>query len=99
MSDTVNLDEKFFSYKGKPLVKNKNTIYYGSMMDEYVVMLQILSEKEEGGETVPNNILVQLMKTDTTLNPVEIVVKKSEKEGLYNALEIAEIWLTRALTE
>ena len=89
----------FFTYKGKPLVKNKNVIYYGSMLDDYVVMLKILTEKQQGDEKVPKNILVQLMHTDRSVKPQDMVVKKGEKEGLYNAIELADIWLTRALTE
>jgi len=94
-----NLNDKFFCYKGKPLVKNGNTIYYGSMMDDYVVMLQVLDTKKVGDMTLSNNILVQLMRTGKDVKPQDMVVKKSEKSGLYSALEIADIWLTRALTE
>lgn len=95
----VNPNEKFFSYKGKPLVKNGNTIYYGDMLDDYVVMMQILSTTTKGDKTVPNNIMVQLMRTDKNIKPQDIIVKKSEKSGLYNAIDIADIWLTRALSE
>ncbi len=94
-----NLNDKFFCYKGKPLVKNGNTIYYGSMMDDFVVMLQVLDTKKVGDMTLSNNILVQLMRTGKDVKPQDMVVKKSEKSGLYSALEIADIWLTRALTE
>ena len=37
--------EQFLTYKGRPLVRGGNTIYYGNMSDEYVCMLQILSTK------------------------------------------------------
>lgn len=94
-----NIDEKFFCYKGKPLVKNGNTIYYGSMADDYVVMMQIMDTKKEGDTTISNNILVQLMRTGRDIKPQDMVVKKSEKTGIYSALEIADIWLTRALSE
>ena len=94
-----NNSKDFFTYKGKPLVKSKNIIYYGSMTDDFVVMMQILSEKQQGEEKVPNNILVQLMHTDRAVKPQDMVVKKGEKEGLYNALDLADIWLTRALSE
>lgn len=93
------LDKKFFCYKGKPLVRCGNTIYYGSMLDEYVVMLQIQDTKKEAGVDLPNNILVQLMRTDKSTKPQDIIAKKSEKTGLYNALEIADIWLERAIAE
>ena len=94
-----NLNEKFFCYKGKPLVRNANTIYYGSMLDEYVVMLQILDTKKVDDVEVSNNILVQLMRTDKNVKPQDVIVKKSEKVGIYNALDIADIWLQRALSE
>lgn len=94
-----NLNKNFFSYKNKPLVKKGNTIYYGSMLDEYVVMMQVLDTLQSEDKTeLSNKILVQLMRTDTTINPQEIIVKKSEKIGIYSALEIADIWLTRALS-
>lgn len=93
------LDEKFFCYKGKPLVRSGDTIYYGSMTDDYVVQMNIKDSKTVDGHTVPNTILVQLMRTDKNIKPQDIIVKKSEKQGLYNALDIADVWLKRSLSE
>ena len=87
----------FFTYKGKPLVRKGDTIYYGSMGDDFVVMLSIRSHTSEGELDLADNITIQLMHTDTTINPMDIVVKKAEKKGLYQALDIASIWLERAL--
>ncbi len=87
----------FFTYKGKPLVRKGDTIYYGSMGDDFVVMLSIQSHTSEGELDLADNITIQLMHTDTTINPMDIVVKKAEKKGLYQALDIASIWLERAL--
>lgn len=92
-------EKKFFSYKDKPLVRKGNTIYYGSMLDEYVVMLQILTQKEIAGEKVADKVSVQLMRTATDIKPQDIVVKHSEKNGLSDAMDIADIWLRRALSE
>lgn len=96
-SDITSLNDKFFSYKGKPLVKNNDTIYYGSMLDDYVVMMHVKSHTQEGdsGEKVPNDITVSLMRTAKDISPKDMVVKTAEKVGMYNALEIADIWLTR----
>lgn len=87
----------FFTYKGKPLVRKDDTIYYGSMGDDYVVMLSVQSHTKDGELDLADNITIQLMHTDTTINPMDIVVKKAEKKGLYQALDIASIWLDRAL--
>ena len=89
----------FLTYKGKPLVRNGNTVYYGNMSDKYVVMLQIMSTKKAGDIDVADKVVVQLMYTDPDLRTRDRVVKKSEKQGLYNAMDIGSIWLERALNE
>ena len=37
---------EFLMYKGRPLVRNGKTIYYGYMSDPYVAILQITSTRE-----------------------------------------------------
>ena len=91
--------EQFLTYKGRPLVRGGNTIYYGNMSDEYVCVLQILTEKEENGEKVPDKIQVQLLKTDPEIPIMERFVKNGERRGLFEAMDMATIWLERALKE
>ena len=38
---------EFVTYKGRPVVRNGKTIYYGNMANEYVVMMTVISEKEQ----------------------------------------------------
>ena len=92
-------DEKMLSYKGRPLVRSGNELYYGSMGDAYVVYLQILTTKTVGGEETADRVHLTLLSTNTTLQPLERVVKQSDKNGLYNALDFASIWLERALAD
>lgn len=89
----------FLMYKGKPLVRSGNTLYYGNMTDKCVVMLQILSTKTVKDLTVADKVQVQLMSTDPELRMKERILKRSEKKGLYNAMDIGSIWLERALEE
>ena len=88
---------KFLMYKEKPLVRNGNTIYYGFMDQSHVVMLTVLSTKKVNDVDVADKVRIQLVATDPTLNPLEAVVKTSEKRGLFEALDLASIWLERAL--
>ncbi len=90
---------RFLTYKGKPLVRSGNTLYYGNMADKCVIMMQILSTKTVGDMTVADKIQVQLMSTDPDLRMKERILKKSEKNGLYNAMDIGSIWLERALED
>ena len=90
-------EQAFLTYKGKPLVRKDDIIYYGNMSDRYVIMLQIVSTKKVNDLDVADKVLVQLMYTDPDLRTRDRVVKKSEKIGLYNAMDISSIWLERAL--
>ena len=92
--------KEFLTYKGKPLVRQGNTIYYGDMADDYVIMMQILAKKEVGDKDkaeVASKVSVQLLSTDPNASMKERIIKTSEKKGLYAAMDIAEIWLQRAL--
>ena len=86
---------QFFTYKGLPLVRNKDTIYYGNMWDTHVVMLQITEKTKVNGLDIAGKVKIYQMATDEKLNPIEAIVKTSEKKSLYDALDIAYIWLSR----
>ena len=90
-------NDKFLTYKGKPLVRNGTTIYYGDPSENYVIMMQITATKPVGDVEVASKVSVQLLNTDPDVSPRERIVKTSEKKGLYAAMDIAEIWLSRAL--
>ena len=60
-------------------------------------MLMIKDTTKQNDLELANHVLVQLMATDPNINPKDCITKKSEKVGLYNALDIADIWLNRAL--
>lgn len=83
----------FFTYKGLPLVRKGNRIYFGNMYDEYVVMIEILDTEKVGGLDVANKVRIRKMATDITLPPNQQIVKKAEKSSLYEALDIACAWL------
>ena len=92
-------ESKVLMYKGHPLMRKDNLIYYGSMADSHIVMLQILETKKVGDSDVASRVSVQLQLTDANLKSRDRVVKKSEKDSLYAAMDIASIWLERALKE
>jgi len=85
------------TYKGRPLVRCKNEIYYGDLAEPCVVFLQILNTKKENGEDVADRVHLTLLSTDTTLPPKDRIMKQSDKNGLYNALDFAAIMLERQL--
>ena len=90
-------EAEFPEYKGKPLVRSGKTLYYGDINDPYVVCLMVKSEKEVDGEMIADDVQVQLLATDETLSPKDRVIKKSEKKGLWVALDLGIAWLERQL--
>ena len=86
------------SYKGHPLRRKDNLIYYGTMAEKYIVMLRILSTKKVDGLEMADKVDVQLQLTDPDLKSRDRVVRKSEKSSLYAAMDLGDVWLKRALT-
>lgn len=86
----------FFTYKGLPLVRCDDVIHYGNMSDSHVIMITILETKQEGDLKVASKVRVQMIATDPSLDAVNRIVKTSERSGLYEALDIGQIWLARA---
>ena len=87
--------EKFFTYKGLPLVRQGDTLYFGNMFDEHVAMLNIVEKKKIDDLEVATKVRVQMLSTDPSSPVTEMVVKASEQNSLYDALDIASIWLSR----
>ncbi len=85
-------------YKGRPLMRKENLVYYGSMADPYIVMLQILESGKNGDLELATKVSVQLQLTDPNLKSRDRIVKKSEKDGFYTALDVGCVWLERALS-
>ena len=94
---SMSEQNEVLTYKGHPLMRKDNLIYYGSMADKYIVLLQILDTKKEQDMDVATRVSVQLQMTDPDLKSRDRVVKKSEKDSLYAAMDVGCIWLERAL--
>ena len=78
-------------------MRKENFVYYGSMADSHIVMLQILETKKVNDVDIATRVSVQLQLTDPTAKSRDRVVKKSEKPGFYSALDVGCVWLERAL--
>ena len=52
-------------YKGHPLRRKDNLIYYGSMADKYIIMLQVMDNKKVDDDlSLATKVSVQLQLTD-----------------------------------
>ena len=81
---------EFLEYKGRPLVRQGDDIYYGDMSDKYYIYMMIMNEADTEHGAIPTQIMVQLLDSNT----------KSPKEqkilsGLKDAFDFADAWLER----
>ncbi len=91
-------ENNILQYKGQPLVKCGNKIYYGNPAEKCILVLTILETKAKDGENLPSRVLVQVQSTSPELAlSAEKIIKEAEKSSLYDALEIGTIWLAREL--
>ncbi len=89
-------NNNYFYYRGFPLVRSGNEIYYGSMGDNFVTKLTIKESEKFADVEMPTKVMVQLVPTPNgTFDPGKI--KKSEWNSLYEALDTAYVWLTKEL--
>lgn len=97
MAETKTAKAEGLMYKGHPLRRVDNLIYYGTMAEKYIIMMQVLESKKEQDLNLATKVSVQLQLTDPDLRSRDRVVKKSEKDSLYAAMDVATVWLNRAL--
>ncbi len=97
MAEKKKDTSKGLRYKGKPLVRKGNHIYYGNKDDKYLIFMQVRESTKIIDLDVSTNILVQLQTNDPPGK--EKVIKKAERDGLYAALDLGEFWLNEALEE
>ena len=90
-------ENKFLEYKGKPIVRKGNEIYYGDMSESEVVRFEILSYEKDGKLDIANKVSVQLLDSNTDLDMKDRIKKESTKDNLFDALDLGFTWLERAL--
>ena len=88
--------KKFLTYKGKPLIRCGNRLFYGNLEDKYILVLDIVESEEKNGIRISKKVKIQLMDNTAEFGKGD-VYRKAERSNLYKALDIGEWWLTDAL--
>ena len=94
MADQIKIVEgKYLEYKGRPLVREGDTICYGDMNDKCILILEILSYKKEDGKDLPDNIFIQVVDPKNQTN----ILRQGSKQGLFEAFDLGLVWLEHEL--
>ena len=89
--------KKLLMYKGKPLIRCGDRIYYGNLEDKYILALDIAESEDVNGTKLSKKIKIQLMDNSGELGKGQ-VFRKAERDNLYKAMDIGEWWLHDALS-
>ena len=81
---------EFVEYKGRPLVRQGEEIFYGDLSEKFYIYMMIMTDKDENGDSVPDKIMVQLVESDTKRPSNQKIVV-----GFKEAFEFADAWLER----
>ena len=93
MAEKQKVSGDYLEYKGKPLVREGNTICYGDKnTDKCILLLEIMSYKNVDGNDVPDKVFIQVLDS----NDPSKIVKQGQKDGLHDAFTIGLVWLERA---
>ncbi|MBE6534604.1 MAG: hypothetical protein E7678_06535 [Ruminococcaceae bacterium] len=94
MAEEIKLVEgKYLEYKGRPLVREGDTICYGDMNEKCILILEILSYKKEDGKELPDNIFIQVVESKNQTN----ILRQGSKQGLFEAFDLGLVWLEHEL--
>ena len=89
--------KKLLMYKGKPLIRCGDRIYYGNLEDKYILALDIAESEDVNGAARSTKVKIQLMDNSGELGKGQ-VFRKAERDNLYKAIDIGEWWLHDALS-
>ncbi len=87
--------KKQFSYKGKPLYRVGNTVYYGDLGEKYIMQFDITETKKINDLDAAANVKLKLVSNTSDAQ----VFRQSERPNLYSALDIGAWWLKTALAQ
>ena len=95
--DSIESKMNILMFKGKPLIRQGNFVFYGFPSDPVILALNIIETRKDGDLEIATRVAVQIQRNDNGLSAVDRIVKQCEKKNFYDAFEIGSIWLEREL--
>lgn len=88
--------EKDFTYKGKPVYRQGNTIYYGDLAEDLILVLEITETEKVGDYDVAKKVKFHIQDNTGEIGK-GVNYRSGERDNLYEAFDIGSWWLQDAL--
>lgn len=92
------MEQDYIIYKGKPLVRCDNSVYFGAPDDKYYISISLDEIKKSGKTSVANKAVIELYQNQNGINRKNKLIKRAQRDGLFAALDIGTFWLFDALS-
>jgi hypothetical protein len=92
-------EDKALIYRGYPLRRMGDILYYGELNGRYVVTLKVTKSEPLKDLQIAQTVLIKLMNNDPSLESRKRTERRAEKDGLYPAIDLAATWLDRCLKD
>lgn len=78
-------------------MRNGNTIYYGSLANKHIIVIKVLESRDLNDIKTATKLTIELQLNDPDISEMDKVKKSAQRTSLYEAMDIAYIWLQKAL--
>lgn len=88
--------KKQLTYKGKPIYRQGNRIYYGNLEDDLILVIDIVETKKIFGREITKKVVFEIQDNTGELGK-GATFRKGERDNLYKAFDMGSWWLQDAL--
>ncbi len=88
--------KKQLTYKGKPIYRQGNRIYYGNLEDDLILVIDIVESENISGHDISKKVAFEIQDNTGELGK-GATFRKGERENLYKAFDMGSWWLQDAL--
>lgn len=90
--------KKILTYKGKPVYRKGNKLFYGNLEDPLILMLEITETKKQQNINVATKVKFRIQDNSVEEIGTGTNYRTGERDDLYKAFDIGAWWLQDALT-
>lgn len=80
-------------YRGKPLIRDGNVLYFGDFNDNFIARFTILESEKKNDLDMATKITIELLEKNGDDIKSAKLTKKAERTSMWSALDLGIYWL------